>query len=90
MCLHLDAWEVSEGAAVGAYDRAGGSPCGRGDDQIVRPARPPLVSDVNEQLGVNRRYGVVVVEEGDHGQDVLEKGETGRSLLSRGKEHPDS
>ena len=32
------------------------------------------MSDVDEQLGVNRRYGVVVVEEGDHGQDVFEKG----------------
>ncbi len=90
MGLDLNAREVSEGGVVGAYDRAGCSPRGSGDDQVVRPARPALVSDMNEQLGVNLRHRAVVVEDGDHGQDVLKKGEAGGSLLSRGHEHTDS
>lgn len=90
MSLHFDAREVGEGGVVGAHDGAGSSPRSSGDDQIVRPARPALVSDMNEQLGVNLRHRAVVVDDGDHGQDVLEKGEAGRSPLSRGQEHTDS
>lgn len=90
MCSYLNAREVREGGVVGAYDRAGGSPRGSGDDQVVRPARPSLVSDMNEQLGVKLRHCSVVVEDGDHRQDVLKKGEASRSLLSRRQEHTDS
>lgn len=90
MRLYLNAWEVSEGGVVGAYDRAGGSPCGSGDDHVVRPPRPSLVSDMNEQLGVNLRHRAVVVEDRDHGQDVLKKGEAGCSLASRRQEYTDS
>lgn len=90
MRLHFHAREVGEGGVVGAQDRPGGSPRSSGDDQIVRPTRPPLVSDMNEQLGVNLCYRAVVVDDGDHSQDVFKKGEAGRSLLSRGQEHTDS
>jgi len=82
MGLHLNAWEVGEGSVVGADNRAGGSPRRRGDDQIVRPAGSSLLSDVNEQLGVNLRDGTVVVEHGDDRQDVVEEGEAGSPLPS--------
>lgn len=90
MSLHLDAWEVGEGGVVGAHDGAGGSPRSSADDQVVRSARPTLVSDMNEQLGVNLCHRAVVVDDGDHGQDVLKKREAGCSLLSRGQEHTDA
>lgn len=48
------------------------------------------MADVNEQLRVNLCHRAVVVDDGDHGQDILEKREAGRSLLSRGQEHTDS
>lgn len=90
MCLDLNAGEIRECCVVGADDRAGGSPRSRGDDQVVRPAGSSLVSDMNEQLGVDLRDSAVVVENGDDRQHVLKEGEAGRSLLSRGQEHTDS
>jgi len=87
--LYLNAWEVGEGSAVGADNRAGGSPRRRGDDQVVRSSGSSLASDMNEQLGVDLRDGTVVVEHGDHRQDVVEEGEAGSSLPSRGQEHAD-
>jgi hypothetical protein len=45
MCSDLNAREVREGGVVGADDRAGGSPRGCGDDQVMRAARSSLVSD---------------------------------------------
>jgi hypothetical protein len=89
MSLHLDAWEVGERGAVRAHHGAGGSPRSSGDDQVVRSARPALVSDVNEQLGVYPSHRAVVVDDGDHGQDVIEKGESSRSEFSRREEHAD-
>ena len=90
MSLHVNARKVREGGVVGADDRPGGSPSGRGDDQVVRPARSSLVSDMNEELGVDLRDRTVVVENGDDRQDVVKEGEAGRSLLSLGHEHTDS
>lgn len=90
MRLHLHAREVGEGGVVGAHDGAGGSPRSSSDDQIVRPTRPALMSDMNEQLCVNLCDRAVVVDDGDHGQDIFKKREAGRSLLSRGQEHTDS
>lgn len=82
MGMYLNAWEVGEGAVVGADDRAGSGPRGGGDDQIVGAAGLSLVADMNEQLGVNLRHRTVVVEDRDYGQDVLEKGEARCSLPS--------
>lgn len=90
MCLQLNAREVRECGAVGADDRARGSPSSGGDDQVVRPARSSLASDMNEQLGVDRGDRTVVVEHGDGRQDVVKEGEAGRSLLSRGQEYTDT
>lgn len=90
MRLHLHAREVGEGGVVGAHDGEGGSPRSSGDDQIVRRARPALVSNMNEQLRVNLCHRAVVVDDGDHGQDLFKKREASRSLLSRGQEHTDS
>lgn len=90
MCLYLNTRKVSEGGGVGADNRPGGSPRSSGDDQVVRPARSSLVSDMNEQLGVDLRNRTVVVEHGDDRHDVVKEGEAGRSLLSRGQEHTDS
>ena len=90
MCLYLNARKVREGGGVGADDRPGGSSRSGGDDQVVRPARSSLVSDMNEQLGVDLRDRTVVVEHRDDRQDVVKEGQACRSLLSRGQEHTDS
>ncbi len=90
MCLDLNARKVREGGVIGADDRAGGSPRSCGDGQVVRPARPCLVPDMNEQLGMDLRDRTVVVDDGDDPQHVLKEGEAGRSLLSGGQEHTDS
>lgn len=63
--LNLDPGEVSEGGLVGAHYGAGGRPRRRGDDEVVGSARPPLASNVNEQLGMSLSDRTVVVEEGD-------------------------
>jgi len=87
MCPDLNAGEVREGCVVGADNRAGGSPGSGGDDQVVRSARSSLVSNMNEQPGVDLRDSTVVVEDGDDRQDLFQESEAGRSLLPRGQEH---
>jgi hypothetical protein len=82
MCLDLNAREVGEGGVVRAYESAASSPSSCGDYQVVRAARSPLVSDVDEQLGVDLRDRTVVVEDRDDREDIVEELEAGGPLLS--------
>ncbi len=89
MRSNLHPGQVGEGRLVGAHDRPSRGPRGGGDDQVVRTTGPALAPYVDEELGVDLGHRLVVVENGNHLQEVFEEGEAGSPVVAGRKHDPD-
>jgi hypothetical protein len=86
---HLDTWKVLETLRVGGEDRAAGSQCGRGDDEVVGAAGPARLADGRQQLGVSVGDPDVIRQGRDHFQNSVDEGLTRGAAPSLSQVHSD-
>lgn len=83
MISQLNAWEGFERSTVCSHHSPPGGPSGRGDDQVVCPARPSLLTHMEQKLGVRRCDADVVVEDWKRRGDSVEEVLSARSSGAR-------